>query len=91
MKKDHKAFLNFNFEDITPLSQCIVKITDKIYSKLGDIALNICLYFIKEENEYFHFTIGIYPRISSFAGFEISTGIIQNPISPEKAAKKLKI
>ncbi|WP_027625225.1 galactose-1-phosphate uridylyltransferase [Clostridium lundense] len=91
IKKDHVQFLNFTEEDITSLCQCIFKIINKIYSKLGDIALNICLYFIKEENDYFHFSVGIYPRIASLAGFEISTGIIQNPISPEKAAKELKI
>lgn len=91
VKKDHVQFLNFTEEDVTSLCECIFKIINKIYSNLGDIALNICLYFIKEENNYFHFSVGIYPRIASLAGFEISTGIIQNPISPEKAAKELKI
>ncbi|MBD3204486.1 galactose-1-phosphate uridylyltransferase [Candidatus Woesearchaeota archaeon] len=34
-----------------------------------------------------HFQIIIAPRLAKWAGFELSTGTIINPISPEKAAK----
>lgn len=91
MKKNHVSFINFTNEDIASLCQCIFKIANKMYLKLGDIPLNICFYFIKEENNCFHFNVGIYPRISTHAGFEIATGIVQNSVSPEKAAKELRI
>ncbi|KAJ50560.1 galactose-1-phosphate uridylyltransferase, partial [Clostridium tetanomorphum DSM 665] len=46
---------------------------------------------VMKDNNYSHFYLNIYPRISRHAGFEITTGIIQNSVSPERAAKKLKI
>ncbi|KAJ51199.1 galactose-1-phosphate uridylyltransferase, partial [Clostridium tetanomorphum DSM 665] len=87
MKKDHVGFLNFSTEDIESLSYCIYKIQNKIFLELGDIPLNIGFYFSKKDNNYSHFYLNIYPRISRHAGFEITTGIIQNSVSPERAAK----
>ena len=46
---------------------------------------NICLFYSPDESDL-HFHIEICPRFSTWAGFEILTNDIINPISPEDAA-----
>ncbi len=41
-------------------------------------------------NEVCRFAIRIMPRIYRYGGFELSTGVIINPVSPELAAKLLR-
>lgn len=44
----------------------------------------------EEDKSCFSWHIKIFPRLSTFAGFEISTGMTINTIYPEKAAKNLR-
>lgn len=62
------------------LSQ-FAEIFSKIVKKLKNVSFN---YFIN--NYDFHFFVEFCPRISKFAGFELSTGTIINTVSPEDAA-----
>ncbi len=51
-----------------------------------DASFNI-LFFYSPEGENMHFHIEILPRIATWAGFEFSTDIVINSVSPETAAK----
>jgi UDPglucose--hexose-1-phosphate uridylyltransferase len=42
-----------------------------------------------EACEHFHWHLEVYPRLSIWAGFEKSTGMFINVVSPEDAAKHL--
>jgi UDPglucose--hexose-1-phosphate uridylyltransferase len=44
----------------------------------------------KKAEDYYHWHIEIYPKISIWAGFEINTGIYINTIPPETAAESLR-
>jgi UDPglucose--hexose-1-phosphate uridylyltransferase len=43
----------------------------------------------EEAEEYYHWHLEVYPRLSTWAGFEKSTGMFINVISPEDAAIEL--
>ncbi len=54
-------------------------------SELGDISYNL-LFFSYPLNSSFHFHIELCPRITTWAGFELGTDTIINPMTPEDAA-----
>jgi UDPglucose--hexose-1-phosphate uridylyltransferase len=64
------------------------KMMEKILKKLKDLGCSFNFYLnYSPKTKGFPFHIEITPRINSWAGFELSTGIILNPVMPEKAAK----
>lgn len=85
-------------DDLSSLADCIKVVFSKLHTQLGDFDYN--LYFNippinpNFENEsymsYLHknyrFSIRITPRIYSLGGFEISTNMAINPVSPEECA-----
>jgi UDPglucose--hexose-1-phosphate uridylyltransferase len=44
----------------------------------------------KDAQDYYHWHLEVYPRLSIWAGFEKSTGMYINTITPETAAAELK-
>jgi UDPglucose--hexose-1-phosphate uridylyltransferase len=44
----------------------------------------------QEAKEYYHWHLEVYPKLSIWAGFELSTGIYINTVMPETAAAELK-
>lgn len=88
-------------KNITDLSQLLGRLFRKLKQQLGDFDYN--LYFTLPpmnpnfENEPFMpyldknycFTMRIVPRIYRIGGFEISTGMYINPVSPEECAALL--
>jgi len=44
----------------------------------------------KESENYYHWHMEVYPRLVVWAGFEKSTGIYINTVTPETAAAELK-
>tara|TARA_Y100000310_G_scaffold336972_1_gene422860 strand:- start:55 stop:996 length:942 start_codon:yes stop_codon:yes gene_type:complete len=65
-------------------------ILKKILLKLKSInaSYNLCLHYgFKERGMDLHFHIEIQPRIATWGGFENSSGMIINSVSPESAAK----
>ncbi|MBK1810354.1 DUF4931 domain-containing protein [Clostridium sp. YIM B02505] len=90
--KHHKGsfeetFSEYGIDELSRLFEDVFKI---IYESLGDIPLNICYYIYKDSNCYHHLYIDILPRGSFFAGFEMSTEVYINVISPEEAANKFR-
>lgn len=78
-----------NFSSMTnaqriSLSIMLKKLLSKLYVNLNNPAYNLYINSINTEKESFHWSIRIIPRVSIQAGFELSTGIILNSISPEK-------
>ena len=43
-----------------------------------------------ENGTYFHWRIELLPRVAEWAGLELATGVRINPVSPERAAEKLR-
>lgn len=88
-----------SIESLAPLLLSILK---KMDEQLGcfDFNLTVATPPLQEEtaghdmidhvNDAYRFAIRIMPRIYQYGGFEVSTGMMINPVSPEQAAKLLR-
>ncbi|MCY6484369.1 galactose-1-phosphate uridylyltransferase [Clostridium aestuarii] len=84
-KEHSSSFTSIDKEKISDLSEALSFISKKLYKNLMDPAYNLYFNNLQYENTYFHWSISITPRITKQAGFELSTGVMVNEISPEKA------
>jgi UDPglucose--hexose-1-phosphate uridylyltransferase len=58
---------------------------------LGDVAYNVVVNTApRDDPRPCHCWIDIVPRIGVIAGFEMGTGVLVNPVSPETAASTLR-
>jgi UDPglucose--hexose-1-phosphate uridylyltransferase len=44
----------------------------------------------KDAEDYYHWHLEVYPKLSIWAGFELNTGLYINTVTPETAAAELK-
>ena len=44
----------------------------------------------EDSKDYYHWHLTVYPKLSIWAGFELSTGIYINTVTPETAAESLR-
>jgi UDPglucose--hexose-1-phosphate uridylyltransferase len=44
----------------------------------------------KEASKYYHWHLEVYPRLATWAGFEKSTGVYINTMTPETAAESMR-
>lgn len=87
---------------LNDLAHAMEFIFKRLYRELGDFPFNMLFFnmpfpsaqkepdFFYRMDDYFRFTISITPRIYQLAGFEISTGMHINPVSPELASIRLR-
>jgi UDPglucose--hexose-1-phosphate uridylyltransferase len=59
-------------------------VNDPPYNYGFHIAIN------KDAQESYHWHVEVYPKLSIWAGFELSSGIFINTVAPENAASELK-
>lgn len=93
---------DLNRDDIVYLSKLLKDVFMRLDVQLGNfnynLAFNMAPLNSNFENEayfphlkkYYRMTIRIIPRIYRLGGFELSTGMIINPVEPEEAAKLLR-
>jgi len=93
---------DLNRDDIADLSKLLSEVFKRLDVQLGEfdynLAFNLSPLNSNFENEqyfphlhkYNRMTIRIMPRIYRLGGFELSTGILINPVEPEEAAKLLR-
>ena len=93
---------DLNRDDIVHLSKLLKEVFMRLDVQLGDfnynLAFNMAPLNSNFENEsyfphlkkYYRMTIRIIPRIYRLGGFELSTGMLINPVEPEEAAKLLR-
>ena len=83
--KSHSSnFLNMTNKQHASLAVMIKNLFYKLYVNLNNPAYNLYINSINTEKNFFHWSIKIVPRVAVQAGFELSTGIMLNSISPEK-------
>ena len=99
LPKRHSAnFEESTDEELAGLAQVLKTTLEKFYVKLNDPPLNFYLHTMPFEHgkhtvydkKAYHWHITIFTRLTIWAGFEYSTGIPINPISPEDAVAFLK-
>ena len=93
---------DLNRDDIIHLSELLKEVFMRLDVQLGDfnynLAFNMAPLNSNFENEayfphlkkYYRMTIRIIPRIYRLGGFELSTGMLINPVEPEEAAELLR-
>ncbi len=77
-------FSNMTNNQYKNLSIVLKTLLAKVYTNLNNPAYNLYIQSINEEKPYFHWSIRVVPRMNIQAGFELSTGVMLNPISPEQ-------
>ncbi len=87
---------------ITELAPLLLSILKKVKTQLSCFAFNLSITtpplqedtveheLLSHVNEACRFAIRIMPRIYNYGGFEVSTGVMINPVLPEQAAKLLR-
>lgn len=97
-KKHSGRFEELSEKERVHLAHVLKHVLGALYHKLSDPPLNFYIHtmpvkrdrhLLHEEKSY-HWHLTIFPRITTWAGFEFSTGIPINPMPPEETAKFLR-
>jgi len=84
-KRHIPTITDLNEKEIADLAVALKFIFTKL-NKLNHPPYNMLFHNAEPQGENFHFHIEICPRLSIWAGFELSTGATINTITPEDAA-----
>lgn len=99
LPKSHQArFEDISKDELKHLSYVLKVTLGQLYTKLNDPPLNFYIHTMPNlhdghsmnEEASYHWHLTIFPRITTWAGFEFATGIPINPVIPEDAVKFLK-
>lgn len=80
------SITELNEAEINSLAK-VLKQKVSMLNKLGYPAYNLFYKISNDKNKDYHFRIEVAPRIAKWAGFEYTTGVIINSMTPENAAK----
>ncbi|KAF2955214.1 galactose-1-phosphate uridylyltransferase [Marinitoga sp. 38H-ov] len=93
-KKHNSNFGSINSKDVKDFSSILKNTLLRLNVLLGDIPYNYMIHtspFDILNNSYYHWHLEIIPRLTNAAGFEWGSGFFINSVSPEVAARNLKI
>lgn len=94
MPKEHNPYFErMTDEDKMAAAEVLKQALRRIKLLLNDVAYNFYLHTSPcdgRDYHFFHWHFEILPKTSTWAGFELSTGIEINAVSPEQAAKELR-
>ncbi|MBN1544855.1 galactose-1-phosphate uridylyltransferase [Candidatus Woesearchaeota archaeon] len=82
-KSHYRTLMDFSDDELFDLASALKRVLRKL--KELNANFNMAIYYAPK-GEDLHFHIEILPRIATWAGFELETGIIINVVSPEDAA-----
>jgi UDPglucose--hexose-1-phosphate uridylyltransferase len=83
-KNHYKTLMDFSDDELFDLAAAVKRVLRKI--KEINANFNMVIYYAPK-GEDMHFHIEILPRIATWAGFELESGVTINVVSPEDAAK----
>ncbi len=92
-KKHQPYFERLTDEEKLSAGEVLKEVLGRIEKKLNGVAYNFYLHTSPcdgKDYHSFHWHFEILPKTSIWAGFELSTGIEINAVSPEKAAEELR-
>lgn len=78
--------------DHLAIAKCLKNITDKLGMTLKNPPLNFYLHDLPiaiSDSRYYHWHIEITPRVSTYGGYELGSGVIIDVMPPEEAAEYL--
>lgn len=91
-KRHQSSMLRLSQEEVKDLAETMRVCLGGLKSLLNDPPYNFGFHTISVDDvdEYCHWHLEVYPRLAIWAGFEKSTGMFINVISPEDAAQELR-
>ena len=91
-KKHQSTLLDISQNDVKDLAKTFRMCFGGLKSLLNDPDYNFGFHMAssKEAQDYYHWHLEVYPRLTIWAGFEKSTGMFINVVPPEDAATELK-
>ncbi len=93
MPKRHQSnMLSMSGDEVKDLAETMRVCLGGLRSLLNDPPYNFGFHTLlsEDDEECYHWHLEVYPRLAIWAGFEKSTGIFINVISPEDAATELR-
>lgn len=91
-KRHDNTILNLELEEKKDFIDSLKKGLSALRKLVNDPPYNYGFHLSidKKTKKYYHWHLEIYPKLSVWAGFEKSTGVYINTISPEKASLELR-
>jgi UDPglucose--hexose-1-phosphate uridylyltransferase len=93
LPKKHKAtLLGLSQGEVNVFAETLKKCLGGLKQLVNDPPYNYGFHLAigKEASDYYHWHLEVYPRLAVWAGFEKSTGVYINTVTPETAAETLK-
>jgi UDPglucose--hexose-1-phosphate uridylyltransferase len=88
-KKHASNILNLDSQEISALARTLKTSLKALKDLVNDPPYNYGFHLAtnEEAKDHYHWHLEVYPKLSIWAGFEMSTGIFINTIPPETAAE----
>ena len=91
--KNHQAsLLDMQKGEVKTFAETLKECLGRLKCLVNDPPYNFGFHqtMSKETSEYFHWHLEVYPRLATWAGFEKSTGVYINTMTPETAAESMR-
>lgn len=87
-KKHASSILNLKQDEINAFAKILKASLKALKDLVNDPPYNYGFHLVvdRDANDYYHWHLEVYPKLSIWAGFEISTGTYINTVTPETAA-----
>ena len=91
-KKHASNILSLNCDEAEAFANTLQTSLKALKNLLNDPPYNYSFHLAIDPaaDRYYHWHLEVYPKLSIWAGFEISTGIFINTVTPESAAESLR-
>lgn len=86
---EHKPFQHLSFDELLGLATHLQSTFHRLEAAVGKISHNVIWRLPPHYHDHIAWRIEILPRMTTFAGLELGTGLYVNPIRPEVAARHL--
>jgi UDPglucose--hexose-1-phosphate uridylyltransferase len=86
------SLLEMQENEVRPLAQTLKECLGRLKFLVNDPPYNYGFHLTtdKRDSRYYHWHLEVYPKLATWAGFEKSTGIYINTMTPETAAESLR-
>lgn len=91
-KKHEATLLDLSQDDVKMLAETMKTCLGALKTLVNDPPYNYGFHLAldKSASEYYHWHLEVYPKLAVWAGFELSTGMYINTVTPEAAAESLR-
>lgn len=91
-KKHEATLLDLSQDEVRMLAETMKTCLGALKTLVNDPPYNYGFHLAldKSASEYYHWHLEVYPKLAVWAGFELSTGMYINTVTPEAAAESLR-